>query len=1124
MPPRLTCSVCMSGVANRTARGITKESETTDAPVFPATIGKHRVLIIRVDFSDVNGSPIANKSAAVDLFNQSGGVRGFFEQCSYGQLTLAVAESDVTDVLRMPRKSFEYLANRDALHSDAQGAASRLGFDPSSYAHVLVVLKTIGFTDIGRADVGGPRCWIDGVYTVGIVAHEIGHNLGLPHANLWTRPSDDSAWSVGSETEYGDPLDIMGSGYRSGHHFNPWFKYRLGWLSDASVQSITASGRYRVFRFDHPQAKRNDPTHPLALRIARGTREYWIGYRQDTNDTRGIDINGAYVILARSPNAPSLQLNMKTAAEPGPVGYLLPQQTFADPENQLTIRVENRGGNSPDEFLDVSIELVPPIPVAEAVDEPDWTWETDASSGWFGSGVLSHDGHHSARSGFIGDGQRSTLATSITGPGTLTFWWRVSSAPDLDFLGFSLDDRETIRISGSLPWQQRAIDIPEGTHRIAWRYSKSGQPAAGADAGWLDEVVFSNGVVRVGQSIIFDASGSSVTDPFQLRASASSGLPVSYQVLAGPGELAADWLVPGGGGDVVVRATQEGDAHYRPAEPVDHTFTVVVPGGTAWAADLPQMQFANRTNRPPRVLAIAFQSDGKMIVGGDFSHVHGVPRANLARFLANGELDLDWNPGTDGIVNAIVLQDQDIYLGGRFQTVGGVPRSYLAKISTEQGGLVDPEWNPSPSFWVYDLVRNETHLFVAGDFRSVGGTARIYMAKVGLLATGQVALDWQIDSLSTLNLVFHLALSGDRLFLGILYATALHEKPLGLLQVSTESSQGFTRVFPTPRIERGLVNAMTAADGFAYFGGSFDAIDGIPAPYLARVSADDASLVESIGNFSTKNGVEINSVAVVGTNLFAGGRIFDLKPSGAINLARFSTVTRAWDSTWDARANGFVQLIAPKGNDLYVAGDFTGIGGKANSVMALLPTLDGPPTIAPAVTRQGEQTRPSLIIRPHPDDLTETTHFDIRGIAGGRLFKNDGFTPITNRSFITVAEGMAGLRFTPSPGFVGVASFRARSALRNDASIPSGPRTSAVIFVLPENAELFAIAIGSKVKLIWPLSTRTLRLEKSKDVVSGVWVPVLEAPLRIDDFGTMDVDLSEDRQFFRIHAIDSSKP
>lgn len=86
------------------------------------------------------------------------------------------------------------------------------------------------------------------------------------------------------------------------------------------------------------------------------------------------------------------------------------------------------------------------------------------------------------------------------------------------------------------------------------------------------------------------------------------------------------------------------------------------------------------------------------------------------------------------------------------------------------------------------------------------------------------------------------------------------------------------------------------------------------------------------------------------------------------------------------------------------------------------------------------------------------------------------------------------------------------------------PRAAAEIFVLPENAELFAAAIGNKVKLIWPLSSRVLQLEKTKEVASGAWVPVSGTPIRIDGFETVDVDLNDERQFFRVRELDSNTP
>ena len=46
-------------------------------------------------------------------------------------------------------------------------------------------------------------------------------------------------------------------------------------------------------------------------------------------------------------------------------------------------------------------------------------------------------------------------------------------------------------------------------------------------------------------------------------------------------------------------------------------------------------------------------------------------------------------------------------------------------------------------------------------------------------------------------------------------------------------------------------------------------------------------------------------------------------------------------------------------------------------------------------------------------------------------------TPIPNGSFLTVAEGAAGLKFTPAPDFAGAATFQVQSSLgATDAGLP----------------------------------------------------------------------------------------
>jgi hypothetical protein len=82
------------------------------------------------------------------------------------------------------------------------------------------------------------------------------------------------------------------------------------------------------------------------------------------------------------------------------------------------------------------------------------------------------------------------LQTTVIGPGRLTFRWKVSSEPGYDFLTFFVNAAARASISGETDWQQMSFDIPHGEHTLKWVYSKDGSVSAGRDAGWVDEVTF----------------------------------------------------------------------------------------------------------------------------------------------------------------------------------------------------------------------------------------------------------------------------------------------------------------------------------------------------------------------------------------------------------------------------------------------------------------------------------------------------------------------------------------------------------------------------------------------------------------------------------------------------------
>lgn len=127
-----------------------------------------------------------------------------------------------------------------------------------------------------------------------------------------------------------------------------------------------------------------------------------------------------------------------------------------------------------------------------AVENCDLTWTTGGDSNWYEqSNVTCYDGD-ALQSGVIGNNQSTYIQTVVSGPGTLTFCWRVSSSYS-DYLNFYMDGEFMSGISGyfSSQWKTMVVVIPEGNHTLKWAYVKDSNYSAGSDCGWLDHVVYS---------------------------------------------------------------------------------------------------------------------------------------------------------------------------------------------------------------------------------------------------------------------------------------------------------------------------------------------------------------------------------------------------------------------------------------------------------------------------------------------------------------------------------------------------------------------------------------------------------------------------------------------------------
>src|SRR5207237_9635680 len=128
------------------------------------------------------------------------------------------------------------------------------------------------------------------------------------------------------------------------------------------------------------------------------------------------------------------------------------------------------------------------VPLPEALDAAILSWTTTGTPPWVGQTAVSHDTVDAARSGAIGNNATNSMQTTVTGPVTVSFWWKVSSETNNDILRFSVGGVEHARISGEVGWTFRSFDLDPGSQVLQWTYAKNGSVTNGQDRAWGDQV------------------------------------------------------------------------------------------------------------------------------------------------------------------------------------------------------------------------------------------------------------------------------------------------------------------------------------------------------------------------------------------------------------------------------------------------------------------------------------------------------------------------------------------------------------------------------------------------------------------------------------------------------------
>jgi uncharacterized delta-60 repeat protein len=134
------------------------------------------------------------------------------------------------------------------------------------------------------------------------------------------------------------------------------------------------------------------------------------------------------------------------------------------------------------------------------------------------------------------------------------------------------------------------------------------------------------------------------------------------------------------------------------------------------------------------VISVAVQSDGKILVGGDFTTFSGSSQNKLIRLNSDGSKDETFNIGSgfDSAIQSIAIQsDGKILVGGQFTTFTGSTQNYLIRLNTD--GSKDTSFNIGDGFSssVRSIqIQSDGKILVGGDFTQFTGSSQNYLIRL----------------------------------------------------------------------------------------------------------------------------------------------------------------------------------------------------------------------------------------------------------------------------------------------------------------------------------------------------------------------------------------------------------
>jgi uncharacterized delta-60 repeat protein len=291
------------------------------------------------------------------------------------------------------------------------------------------------------------------------------------------------------------------------------------------------------------------------------------------------------------------------------------------------------------------------------------------------------------------------------------------------------------------------------------------------------------------------------------------------------------------------------------------------------------------------VQSIAIQSDGKILVGGSFTTYNGTSANNIIRLNSDGSIDTSFVYGTgfNLEVESIAIQsDGKILVGGGFTNYNGTSANYIIRLNTD--GSVDTSFVYGTGFnaKVKSIdIQSDGKVLFGGQFTTYNGTGAYRIIRLNSDGSVDTSFVYGTGFDST---VYSMAIQSDGKIVVAGYFTGYNGIGAnGITRLNTDGSIDTSFVYGTG-FNGGALSIAIQSDGKIVVGGDFSSYNGTSANNIIRLNSDgsiDTSFVYGTGfNFY------IFSIAIQSNgNILAGGQFTTYNGVSASKIVSLNSIT-----------------------------------------------------------------------------------------------------------------------------------------------------------------------------------------------------------------------------------------